>query len=216
MIVTIDGPAGTGKSTVARRASEILGFQFLDTGAMYRTVAHLVLESGHDPQDARAAAEAARSIDMSFDGLRCFACGSEVTQLIRSELVTESASIVAQHADVREALVSEQRRLAACSNIVCEGRDQGTIVFPNAECKFFLTADPAIRAERRMKELVEDGVTVDFETLLRQIEERDRRDAERPIAPLKPADDALIIDTGPLSQEEVTEQIVDRVRSRMA
>ncbi|MCA9031051.1 MAG: (d)CMP kinase [Planctomycetaceae bacterium] len=215
MIVTIDGPAGTGKSTVARRASEILGFQFLDTGAMYRTVAHLVLEGGGNPQDAQAATAVARSIDMSFDGLRCFARGKEVTQTIRSELVTESASIVAQHADVREALVSEQRRLATCRNIVCEGRDQGTVVFPDAECKFFLTADPAIRAERRMKELVEDGISVDFETLLRQIEERDRRDAQRPIAPLKPADDALIIDTGPLSQEEVTKQIVDRVRTRM-
>ncbi|MEZ5940851.1 MAG: (d)CMP kinase [Planctomycetaceae bacterium] len=213
MIVTIDGPAGTGKSTVARRASEILGFQFLDTGAMYRTVAHLVLQSGRDPHNAQAAAETARSIDMSFDGLRCFARGEDVTQLIRSELVTESASIVAQHADVREALVNEQRRLAACRNIVCEGRDQGTVVFPDAECKFFLTADPAIRAERRMKELVEDGVTVDFETLRRQIEERDRRDAERPIAPLKPADDARIIDTGPLALEEVIEQIVEHVRT---
>lgn len=212
MIVTIDGPAGTGKSTVARSVASQLGFEYLDTGAMYRVVALLMLQSGNPPENGQLAANMAQTAKIEFHGPRCFACGSDVTEEIRSTLVSETASIVAQHPGVRAALVEEQRRIASGCNIVCEGRDQGTIVFPLAEYKFFLTAPTAVRAGRRMTELQNASVAVTYESVLEQLEARDRRDAERAVAPLRPADDAIIIDTGELTPEEVTAEIVTRVR----
>lgn len=213
MIVTIDGPAGTGKSTVARSVASQLGFEYLDTGAMYRVVALLVLQSDFPPEDAQLAAAVARTAEIEFRGLRCLARGCDVTDEIRSTRVSEAASIVAQHPDVRTALVEEQRRIASGCDIVCEGRDQGTIVFPQAEYKFFLTALTAIRAQRRLAELQQSSDAVTYESVLEQMEARDHRDAERAVAPLRAAIDAVTIDTGELTPAQVTEAIVRRVRS---
>jgi cytidylate kinase len=214
MIVTIDGPAGTGKSTAARGLAERLGFEYLDTGAMYRAVAALCLEADIDPE-SEAAADLARGSDISFHEGRTLSHGRDVTEVLRSPEVTRAASLVAQHQDVRAAMVERQRALAERGDIVCEGRDQGTIVFPGAECKFFLTASAEERARRRQEELALCGQHVDFQDLLRQQHERDERDATRAVAPLRPAADAVQIDTTALSFEQVLERLVQFVRERM-
>lgn len=215
MIVTMDGPAGSGKSTAARQLAERLGFGFLDTGAMYRAVAYFTLEHGLSLEDAAGIGTLAQSLRMAFDGDRLFVNGNDVTEHLRSAEVTGSASRVAVLPAVREALVKLQREAARGKNIVTEGRDQGTVVFPNAECKFFLTADPKERARRRQLELEEQGQKVDFEEMLRQIRERDERDASRKIAPLKPAPDALIIDTTGIELGDVLVRLEKIVRDCM-
>jgi CMP/dCMP kinase len=214
MIVTIDGPAGTGKSTAARGLAERLGFEYLDTGAMYRAVAALCLEADVDPE-SDAAAEVARKSSITFHEGRTMSRDRDVTEFLRSPEVTRAASLVAQHREVRAAMVDQQRRLAAGRNIVCEGRDQGTVVFPQAECKFFLTAAAEERARRRQEELGLVGQHVKLEELIRQQQERDERDANRSVAPLKPAADAILIETTRLSAEDVQLTLERMVRARM-
>ncbi len=216
MIVTIDGPAGTGKSTAARSVAQAVGFEYLDTGAMYRVVALLALEAGVDVTSGTDLSRVTQQANISFDSGRTLTAGRDVSALIRTLEVTEAASLVAQHPEVRDALVQEQRRFAGTRDIVCEGRDQGTVVFPHAECKFFLTADARIRTQRRLQELDAQNKPTDFDSLLQQIEDRDRRDAERAIAPLRPAADALVVDTGPLSPQDVVDQMVAVIRERQA
>lgn len=215
MIVTIDGPAGTGKSTVARRLAEALGFEYLDTGAMYRMIAVKTLADGADPEDPDAVAAVADAARMDFSGGRPLLNGVDVGSQLRTSEATRVASLVAQIPAVREALVARQREIAGRSNIVCEGRDQGTVAFPHAECKFFLTADPLERARRRHRDLIDQGQEVDFEELVREQHERDRRDEERAIAPLKPAADAAVIETTSLDADAVVELLAVRVRARM-
>ena len=212
MVVTIDGPAGTGKSTAARNLAARLEFHFLDTGAMYRIVAWSCLHRGVDPADSDAAAAVAAATRIAFDGERTLADGIDVTDAIRSAEVTHAASVVAQIPDVRAELVRQQRRIAAGRDIVCEGRDQGTVAFPQAEHKFFLTAEPLERARRRQQELVEKGQNVALETLLTEQTERDARDANRAVAPLKPAADAVIVDTTHLDGDAVVDLLVRHVR----
>jgi cytidylate kinase len=214
MIVTIDGPAGTGKSTAAKRLAAALGFEYLDTGAMYRAVAALCLEAEVE-LNSLAASEIARTSAITFQGGRTIARGMDVTEYLRSPEVSQAASIVAQHPEVRSALVARQRELAGELNFVCEGRDQGTVVFPQAECKFFLTAAPEERARRRMEELALCGKHVPFEELLIQQRERDDRDVTRSVAPLRPAADALVIDTTSISLEDVIKRLEKEVRGRM-
>ncbi|HVJ84472.1 MAG TPA: (d)CMP kinase [Caulifigura sp.] len=214
MIVTIDGPAGTGKSTAAKRLAAALGFEYLDTGAMYRAVAALCLEAEVE-LNSLGAAEIARTSDITFQGGRTIARGLDVTEYLRSPEVTQAASIVAQHPEVRAALVARQRELAGVLNFVCEGRDQGTVVFPQAECKFFLTASPEERARRRMQELALTGKHVSFEELLTQQRERDERDVTRSVAPLRPASDAIVIDTTSITLPEVLVRLEKEVRRRM-
>jgi len=213
MIVTIDGPAGSGKSTAARGLAERIGFQFLDTGAMYRVVGLCCLQQEVDPSDPESAAGIALGVDISFCDDRVLADGVDVTDEIRSLDVTQAASIVAANPHVRGALVELQRELAAGRNIVCEGRDQGTVVFPDARCKFFLTADPRERARRRHSELAVQGIESSVEEILEQLRARDRRDADRLIAPLKPADDAVRIDTSSLTADEVIALLEQTVRA---
>ncbi len=214
MIVTIDGPAGTGKSTTARQLATRLGFDYLDTGAMYRAVAAECLSRGIDPAEIAPVGELAQSLVITFDEGRTFADGKDVTGELRTAETTQAASLIAQNPDVRRALIDAQRLIADEHNIVCEGRDQGTVAFPHAECKFFLTADPEVRACRRQQELAAQGTHVPLATLLAEQTARDERDANRQIAPLRPADDAQVIDTTNCDINEVVTRLESIVRTR--
>ncbi|MFH1304753.1 MAG: (d)CMP kinase [Planctomycetota bacterium] len=215
MIVTIDGPAGSGKSTAARGLSQRLGFEFLDTGAMYRCVALAVVQQNVDPADEQAVASVSQQIQITFSDAKVLLDGEDVSLEIRTPEVTEAASLVAQYPAVREELVHLQRQAAADIDIVSEGRDQGTVVFPDAFCKFFLVADPEERARRRQDELQSQGKDVTCEEILQQIYERDQRDEQRIVAPLKPADDAVEINTSTLTIDEVLDQLEQIVRTRI-
>jgi cytidylate kinase len=216
MIVTIDGPAGSGKSTAARLLAERLGFPFLDTGAMYRAVALESLSAGIDLEDEARVAEVARGLDIDALGPTVRANGRDVTAAIRAPEISGAASRVAANPVVREAMVRLQRHAAAGRDIVTEGRDQGTVVFPHAECKFYLTADPHERARRRQGELESQGERVPFDDLLAQILERDTRDKTRETSPLMPAEDALHIDTSHMSPDEMVRCLETIVRRRLA
>ncbi|MEQ8853985.1 (d)CMP kinase [Gimesia sp.] len=216
MIVTIDGPAGSGKSTAARGLSQRLGFEFLDTGAMYRCVALAVLQQGIDPAEVQSVGDVSQQIHITFADASVILNGEDVTQAIRTADVSEAASQVAQYPAVREALVHLQRQAAEGVNIVSEGRDQGTVVFPDALCKFFLIADPEERARRRFDEMQGQDQEITREEILQQIHQRDQRDESRTVAPLKPADDAVEINTSQLSIEEVLDQLEQTVRERQA
>ena len=216
MIVTIDGPAGTGKSSVARMLAERLGFEFLNTGAMYRAVAYACLQRQLDLGNEQDVGNVAHSIEIFFLNNRLLLGNEDVTEAIRGQEVTQSASIVAANPVVRQRLVELQRRVGQGTNLVTEGRDQGTIVFPHADCKFFLTASPEERARRRQRELLEKGDNVLLEELLEQQKLRDLRDETRACSPLKPAPNALIIDTTTMTLDHVAshlEQLVQRACS---
>ncbi len=215
MIVTIDGPAGSGKSSVARRLAERLGFAFLDTGAMYRAVALACLDANVSWNDEAAIGALAHSLRMAFAHGRLLMNGEDVTGRLRTPEVTAAASRVAVLASVREALADLQRQLARGKDMVTEGRDQGSVVFPAAECKFFVTADPKERARRRVRDLQDDGHPADFNEVLEQIRERDERDASRKVGPLKPAPDAQVIDTTSLELEDVVDRLERIVRERL-
>lgn len=215
MIVTIDGPAGTGKSTVAKRLAAVLGFEYLDTGAMYRMIAAQAVSAKIDLNDPQAIFQIARDARIDFQQGAALLNGIDVTGQLRDSEVTVAASLVAQNPQVREVLVERQRELAQGRNIVCEGRDQGTVVFPAARCKFFLTASAEIRAQRRFSELQSQGKEVAFEQLLAEQNERDLRDETRPIAPLKPAPDAELVDTSSLTIDSVVHLLQEGVAAKM-
>ena len=215
MIVTIDGPAGSGKSTVARALADRLGFHFLQTGAMYRAVGLVCVRESLDMTDEAATARAAGRVTISFPDEHVFVDGEDVTDLIRAAEVTAAASVVAQHAGVRNAMVVLQRAAAQGHDVVSEGRDQGTVVFPQAECKVFLTADPRRRAERRQQELAEKGVEASVEEILAQIRDRDARDESRAVAPMKKADDAVLLDTSDLGPDEVLDRLEAIAREKL-
>jgi cytidylate kinase len=201
-VVAIDGPAGAGKSTVARAVAERLGFTYLDSGAMYRCVALAAARRGAEP------AEVAEQLTIELgDGVLCD--GQDVTQAIRTPDVSEGASRAAADPAVRTAMVAEQRRLLSRGDWVAEGRDIGTVVAPEAELKVFLTADATERARRRADEL-----GADLETVLAEQAIRDERDSERELSPLRAAPDAVILDTGGLTVDEVTGKVVALVRER--
>ena len=217
MIVTIDGPAGTGKSTVAKRLAERLNFEFLNTGAMYRAVAYACLQRELNLADEASVEAVAKELEILFSNNRLLLGGVDVTDAIRTQNVTQSASIVAANPAVRRQLVYLQQLVGRTANLVTEGRDQGTVVFPDAECKFFLTASPEERARRRQRELEEKGERISLEDLLEQQEQRDRRDESRACSPLRPANDATLIDTTEMSLDEVSghlEMLVKRVQKR--
>lgn len=202
MIVAIDGPAGAGKSSVARAVAERLGFVYLDSGAMYRAVALAALELGS------TAAEVARTVRIDV-GERVLLDGRDVTVAIRDARVSEAASVAAAQPAVREAMVAQQRRLLSTGDWVAEGRDIGTVVAPQAEVKVFLTADPKARAARRARELGADPAAVLVEQAI-----RDQRDAGREHSPLRPAPDAMALDTTALTLEQVVDQVVTLASAR--
>ncbi len=216
MIITIDGPAGAGKSTAARLLAERLGFEFLDTGAMYRAVAWACVDRGIDLKDVDAVAETAAGISIQFEQDRIICNGQDVTTDIRSAEASHAASIVAAVPAVRLEMVRLQRESAAGHRYVTEGRDQGSEVFPDSECKFFLTADPQERAERRLLELQNRGQSGSIEEVLTQIIDRDERDRSREIGPLVKADDAVEVDTSGKTIAQVVDFLEQTSRERLS
>ncbi|HEY7119735.1 MAG TPA: (d)CMP kinase [Tepidisphaeraceae bacterium] len=217
MVITIDGPAGTGKSTVSRAVADRLGFAFLDTGAMYRAIGLAALRREVSMDSPRELAFVAEHCRVEFDWTRrppgVLLNGEPVGHLLRGKEATDAAKYVAQVPAIRVRLVDEQRRIGAeRGNLVTEGRDQGSVVFPNAAFKFYLTATPEERAHRRARELRARGEIVDEVEILRQIMDRDERDRSRSVGPLAIPDAAQVIDTTRMSMEDVVEQIVTRVR----
>ncbi|MCG0278009.1 MAG: (d)CMP kinase [Thermanaeromonas sp.] len=215
--IAIDGPAGAGKSTVARQVAKRLGYLYIDTGAMYRALTWKALKSNVKVTDEAALAELARRTSFEFreaspGELAVFCDGEDVSRFIRSAEVSRLVSRVAAWPKVREEMVRLQRKLAAGGKVVMDGRDIGTCVLPEARYKFFLTASLEERARRRWQELVAQGDNVPLEKVKQEIEERDRRDCQRVVAPLRPAPDAVIIDTSDLTPEEVIEYIIKVVR----
>jgi cytidylate kinase len=207
VVVTIDGPAGAGKSTVARRLARALGYRLLDTGAIYRAVALAAERAGIAWTDGPAVAQVARDLDIEFafegDVNHVKVGGDDVTTAIRTPEMSRGASTVSAHPEVRDALLELQRRLGAGGGVVVEGRDTGTVVFPGAEAKFYLTASDEERAQRRQAELAAAGVAADFATTLRDMRERDQRDASRDVAPMRAADDAELVDTSGVGLDDV-------------
>ncbi len=216
LVVAIDGPAGAGKSTIAKKAAERLGYAYIDTGAMYRAVTLAFLKSGREFEESHIT-RLAETADISFrpeDGKnRVYLNGQEVTEAIRSREVTAAVSAVAAIAKVREALVDQQRRLLGQGSVIMDGRDIGTVVYPQAQVKIFLTAGVEERARRRYLERQAKGEKVDFEQLKQEIARRDEADANRAVGPLKQAPDAVYLDTSDMDIEEVTACITGLVRS---
>jgi cytidylate kinase len=212
MIVTIDGPAGAGKSSAAKELARRLGFEFLDTGATYRAVTLAVLRAGIDPHDRDAVARLLPDLRIEMPPGRVLLNGEDVTGPIRKGEVTAASGAIADNRAVREHLVALQRAVAAGRDIVSEGRDQGTIVFPDAGCKFFLVADPVERARRRQREMAGRGEARDLDNVLRDQEVRDRRDAARDLAPMVPAADAILLDSTHLSLEQIVERMQQEVQ----
>jgi cytidylate kinase len=215
LVVAIDGPAGAGKSSASKALAVRLGFRHVDTGAMYRVVGVLAREAGIAPDDDPALARLVDGIVFDEAGERIVVAGRDLTRTIREGDAGEWASKVSARPVVRERLVALQRRLGQGGGVVMEGRDIGTIVFPDAPVKVFLTADPRERARRRGAELRARGETVDEAALAATIAERDRRDSERTAAPLRPAGDALVLDTTALDLEAVIDRLMALVRPHL-
>jgi cytidylate kinase len=216
MIITIDGPAGAGKSSAARALARRLGFEFLDTGAMYRAVTLAGLRAGIDLRDEHALGALLANLTLEMSPGRVVLNGEDVTGQIRTAEVTAASAPVADSPAVRRRLRELQRAIAAGRDIICEGRDQGTVVFPDAACKFFLVADPLERARRRQREMAVRGEVRDLRDVLADQEARDRRDAARDLAPMVPAVDAIRLDSTNLTLEQIVDRMerdVQRCRS---
>ena len=215
MIVTIDGPAGAGKSTAAKALAKRLGFDFLDTGAMYRAVTLAGLRCELDLANDIALGTLVGNLQLEMPPGRVVLDGEDVTGLIRTKQITAASGAVASNAAVRRRLVDLQRKIALGRDFVCEGRDQGTLVFPDALCKFFLTADPLERARRRQREMASRGEELTLAEVLAAQEARDARDGSRDIAPMVPAPDAILLDTTHLTLDQVALRMEEQVRNRM-
>jgi cytidylate kinase len=208
-VITIDGPTASGKGTVAHRVAKALGWTVLDSGALYRLTALAAIERGLDAGDEPAVARVAETLDVRFDGPHVYLEGREVGHEIRQEEVGNFASRVAAFPGVRQALLERQRAFRLAPGLVADGRDMGTVVFPDAPLKVFLVADVVARAQRRCKQLIEKGISANLDDLLRDMRERDARDTGRATAPLAPAADAHVLDSSDLTIAETVQAILD-------
>ncbi len=222
IIVAIDGPAGAGKSSVARRLASALGALYIDTGAMYRAVAYTALSVGTDLQDPLALTGLAEEIRIELlpptidnpDTVQVLVDGKDITSHIRTPVISQVTSAVSAVSGVRKRLVDLQRDMATSTSVVMEGRDIGTVVFPNADVKIFLTATPEERARRRQRQLQQSGKTIDFQELVQEITERDNRDSTRADSPLVPAVDAEIFWTDGLTEDDVVQKLAELCRKK--
>jgi cytidylate kinase len=213
-VIAIDGPSASGKGTIARRVAEALGFHYLESGALYRLVALESLRT--NASDETDLAKIAGEMDVGFQGEDVFLHKQRVSDDIRSEACSNRASEVARLARVREALLRRQRAFRKPPGLVADGRDMGTVVFPDASLKIFLTASPEVRAERRYKQLIDKGIHANLRALSRDLEERDARDANRAVAPLAPAHDAQVLDSTARSVEQVVDRILQLYREKIS
>jgi cytidylate kinase len=208
-VITIDGPTASGKGTVASRVAEALGFALLDSGALYRLTALSAIEAGVALDDAAAIAALARTLPVRFEGERILLGGRSVQDAIRQEAIGNAASKIAALPAVRTALVELQHGFRRPPGLVADGRDMGTVIFPDATLKVFLTASVQARADRRYKQLIDKGFPANMLALLQDLKERDARDTERAVAPLKPAEGAFLLDSSELSIEQSVAQVLD-------
>jgi CMP/dCMP kinase len=215
IVVAIDGPAGAGKSTIARRVAEKMGFTYIDTGAMYRAVALWALRQGIDPGDMHRMEQLALAAELKLEPGKIVLNGDDVTEAIRGVEVAGAASRAAAIPGVRRALVAKQRAIAERTSVVMEGRDIGTVVFPEADVKIYLDARPEERVSRRVREEEGKGAAIDAGAVAREIEDRDRRDSTRGDSPLAQAPDAIYLDSTPLNQDEVEAAVLKIVRDRV-
>lgn len=209
VVITIDGPTASGKGTVAQRVAESLGFHYLDSGALYRLTALSALQADLPLDDVTAIAALAQELPCVFRHGRVLLAGEDVTDKIRTEEVGNTASKIAAYQPVRDALKALQFSFRQAPGLVTDGRDMGTVIFPDADLKVFLTADVAIRAERRYKQLLENGFPANIDTLRKDLEDRDKRDSERKSSPLRPAADAVMLDTSSLDIDESVQRVLD-------
>ncbi len=217
--IAIDGPAGAGKSTIAREAAKQLGFIYVDTGALYRSIGLYALRKGIETTDANGVIGILPEIDVQLryvDGAqRVILNGDDVSEAIRKPECSMAASNVSAIPDVRKFLLDLQQKMAAENDVIMDGRDIGTVILPNADVKIFLTATPEERANRRFKELVEKGENPDYDELLKEINQRDYNDSHREIAPLKQADDAILFDTTKLGKDEVVSELIRIIAEKL-
>ncbi len=213
-VVAIDGPTASGKGTVAQKVAERLGFHYLDSGALYRLTAVAALRAGIGMDDEVNLARVAESLDAEFAEGKVWLGEADVTDEIRTEIASQNASRVAAFPQVRQALMRRQRAFRAAPGLVCDGRDMGSVVFPDATTKFFLTASVDARAERRTKQLKQKGMSAIMADVVKELRIRDDRDMTRPVAPLKHFPDAYLIDTTDISAEEAVEKIIKLVQNQ--
>ncbi len=211
-VIAVDGPTASGKGTVAQRVAGLLGFSYLDSGALYRLVALAALQQGVAPDDVGRLAALAAGLKLRFAGDRVFLDDQDVSAALRQESVGNMASAVAVFPAVRAALTERQRASRVAPGLVADGRDMGTVIFPDADLKIFLTASVQKRAERRCKQLIEKGFPANIAILSKDLQERDARDAARSVAPLVAAADAVVIDSSDLGIDAVVDQILERAR----
>jgi len=218
IVVTIDGPAASGKSTTARLVAQRLNWLYLDTGAMYRSIALKVVNQGIELDDdkniGRTAREADINLRQSDTGIRVFLDGEDVSEKIRTPEIDRAVGPVCEVGEVRRILVEHQRKAAEEGNIIAEGRDMGTVVFPDADLKFFMRASLQARTERRLRDMRERGESLSQQQVQEEIERRDKRDSERANSPLKQADDAIVLDTSQLSIEDQVLFVIDAIRGK--
>ena len=218
IVIAVDGPGGAGKGELSRRLAQAFDFDLLDSGAIYRVLAYAVRKAGLALFDEDSVVQEAKLLNLSFecldDGVHVLLGGEDVSSEIRTEEAGANASKVAAYPSVRTALLQRQREFLKEPGLVADGRDMGTVVFPKAQVKIFLDASADVRAKRRVLQLKQKGKQADFDTIKKEIEERDNRDRNRPVAPLKPADDALILDSSDLSIEEVFQAAVDFITKK--
>ncbi|AIK16949.1 (d)CMP kinase [Glaesserella parasuis] len=219
IVITVDGPSGAGKGTLCHALAEKLGFDFLDSGAIYRILALAAVKQGIAFENETALAQLGRNLNVKFvpenNEIQVILDGENVGDQIRTAQAGQNASKIAVYPQVREALLQRQRDFRSPKGLIADGRDMGTVVFPEAEIKFFLDASAEERTRRRVKQLQEKGFNANFDEILAEIKERDFRDRNRPVAPLVPAKDAMILDSTHLSIEEVIQQALDYIAQKL-